>query len=237
MTEWADLRQVVFASTDPERDGRQLRESLRLGTGFGDPELGEHGLTDDTMAVGDFTFLEIVSPTTAGHPLAGWLAKRNGAGGYLLSIQVSDIAACLRRCAAEGVRITLTHVVQGHTIVQLHPRDMGISVELDGVPTRGRWFWDSFEVERRDDARADDVIGVELAVDDPAAMGARWATILGLVPDGSDPTRVDLGDRTVRFVPAGDTPPRLHTVELHASDPEDEGVELAICNTILRLTH
>ena len=132
MSTWADLRQVVLASTDPERVAGELRTHLGLGAGFGDPELAEHGIADDTMAVGASTYLEVVSPLTDDHPLAHWLARQGGSAGYLLSIQVSDIEACLARCAADGIRTTHTQLVQGHRIAQLHPGDMAINAEIDG---------------------------------------------------------------------------------------------------------
>ena len=234
MSTWADLRQVVFASSDPDRDGGQARALLGLGRGFGDPELADHGLTDDTMAVGQATFLEIVSPTTAEHPIAGWLAKRNGAAGYLLSIQVADIDACLLQCAAEGVRVTLTHVVQGHTIAQLHPRDMGVAAELDGISIRGAWFWDSLDIDRRAEARVDDVLAVEIAVAEPGRMAARWAAVLGLEAVENE---VALGARVLRFVAAGADRGGLTAVELHAGSAADDGVELELCNTRIRLVH
>ena len=201
---WADLRQVVLATTDPSGVAGTLRSQLGLGRGFGDPELAAFGIADDTMAVGAHTYLEVVSPLTPDHPIAGWLGRRGGSGGYLLSVQVSDIESCLARCAAEGVRVTVRHVVQGWHVAQLHPGDMGgSSVELDGLHDRGRWFWDSLDVDRPSTALVDDVVAVDVACDDPAAMLARWAMVFGLDADTSAGT-LSLGGRLVRFVPAGD---------------------------------
>ena len=237
MSSWADLRQVVFASTDPVGDGRLFRDRLGLGAGFGDPELAEHGLTDDTMAVGPATFLEIVSPTTADHPLAGWLAKRSGAGGYLLSIQVSDIDACLRRCAEHGARVTLTHIVQGHTIAQLHPSDMGMAVELDGISQRGVWFWDGLDVDRPERARIDDVIAVDVATADPERVMALWASIFDIGDDDADQANRALafGHRRINFTAAGGGRRGLAAVHVHATDRADAGSDMELCNVAIRL--
>jgi hypothetical protein len=218
MTVWADLRQVVIATVEPERVAGQLREQLRLGRGFGDPELDAHGIADDTMAVGTHTYLEVVSPTSADHPMAQWLRARGGTSGYLLSVQVADIDACLQRCAELGVRVPLTQPVQGFTIAQLHRGDMGFGLEIDGIVPRGRWFWDILDVDRPRDARVDDVVAVD-AVRNPLAAAARTAAVLGL-PAVDD--SIDLGGRLVRFV-ASDERNGPVAVKLHAVDRAEAG--------------
>jgi hypothetical protein len=200
-----------------------IRDTLRLGDGFGDPELAEHGIADDTMAVGTHAFIEVVSPLTADHPMAAWLAGRGGTAGYLLSVQVSDVDACLERCRDAGIRVPLTQLVQGHRIAQLHRGDMSAGLELDGVAERGRWFWDALPVDRPTDARVDDVVAVDLAVADPEGVTARWAHVLGLQP--SSAISIDLGGRAVRFVPQvvgrGIVAIDVHAVD-RARDPGEE---------------
>jgi catechol 2,3-dioxygenase-like lactoylglutathione lyase family enzyme len=234
MSAWAELRQVVLATTDPATVAGGLRSWLRLGDGFGDPELDAFGIADDTMAVGEHTYLEVVSPTTAEHPMATLLTRRGGSMGYLLSVQVGDLPACLERVAAEGVRVTVRHVVQGWDVVQLHPADVGGStIELDGLHERGRWFWDRLDVDRRVEALVDDVVAVEIGCADPAAMAARWARLLGLaVTRRSD--ELALADRLVRFVPA-DAGSGVVAVDLHARERSDAGVERSIGQVRFRL--
>jgi hypothetical protein len=224
MTVWADLRQVVIATDDHHGMSAILRGELRLGAGFGDSELDAFGIADDTMAVGSHAFLELVSPTSADHPMAQFLAARGGTAGYLLSVQVSDVDACIARCGAEGVRITHSQLVHGHRIAQLHPGDMSFGVELDGIPTRGEWFWDSLPVDRPPDARVDDIVAVELAVKDPGAAAARWSVVFGM-PVGADGSSIDLGGRVVRFVPRGEASGLSHVL-VRAVDRADAGETL-----------
>lgn len=233
MSAWADLRQVVLATTDPTGVAGVLRSRLRLGAGFGDPELAAHGITDDTMAVGPHAFVEVVSPTTDDHPLAVWLAGRGGSAGYLLSVQVSDVDSCLQRCHTAGIRVALTQLVQGHRIAQLHRGDMSAGLELDGVAQRGRWFWDDLDIDRPEDARVDDVVAVDVAVEDPAGVAARWGLVLDLAP--TTPTSLDLGGRLVRFVPRGGRG-GIVAIDLHAVDRAgDPGTEFAVGGVQLRL--
>lgn len=234
MTTWADLRQVVLATTDPTAVAGALRSRLALGRGFGDPELAAFGIDDDTMAIGAHTFLEVVSPTTPEHPIATWLARRGGSAGYLLSVQVSDVDACLVRCEQAGARVTVRHVVQGWNVVQLHPGDMGGSaVELDGLHDRGRWFWDDLEVDRPASAKVDDVVAVDVAATDPAAMLTRWSHVFGLDPDTAAST-LALGDRLVRFVPAADRT-GIVAVDLRAVDRGAVGDQFTAGNVGFRL--
>ena len=231
---WADLRQVVIATTDPAGVAGTLRSRLGLGRGFGDPELAAFGIGDDTMAVGAHTYLEVVSPLTPDHPMAGLLARRGGSVGYLLSVQVSDIDACLARCEQAGVRVTVRHVVQGWHVAQLHPGDMGgSSVELDGLHERGRWFWDSLDVERSATALVDDVVAVDVACADPVAMLARWALVFGLDADTPAST-LSLGGRLVRFVPAVDRK-GIVAADLHTVDRSAAGDSFTAGNVEFRL--
>jgi len=231
---WADLRQVVLATTSPAEVAGELRARLGLGRGFGDPELAAFGIGDDTMAVGAHTYLEVVNPLTDEHPIAKWLARRGGSAGYLLSVQVSDVDACLARCEQAGVRVTVRHVVQGWNVAQLHPTDMGgSSVELDGLHERCRWFWDALDIDRPTTSLVDDVAAVDVAADDPAALLARWAQVFGLDADTSAST-LKLGGRLVRFLPAND-----HTgivgVDLHAVNRAATGDEFTAGNVRFRV--
>ncbi|HQZ33979.1 MAG TPA: hypothetical protein PK020_06115 [Ilumatobacteraceae bacterium] len=232
MSEWADLRQVVVATTDADGVVTTLREQLALGASFGDPELAAHGIADETFAVGSHAFLEVVSPLTADHPMAAWLAGRGGSAGYLLSVQVSDVDACLERCSADGIRVPLTQFVQGHRIAQLHRGDMRAGLELDGIAQRGRWFWDALEIDRPTGALVDDVVGVEIAVDDPQAAATRWAYVLGL--EQAVPMEVDLSGRAVRFVPRADVS-GIVAVDLRAVDRNAVGSGFTVGGVQIRL--
>jgi len=234
MTAWAEVRQVVIATTDPSAVAGELRARLGLGRGFGDPELAAFGIADDTMAVGDETFLEVVSPTSDDHPLAAFLSNRGGSAGYLLSVQVSDIEGCLRRCEQQAVRPTIHHEVQGFHVAQLHPGDMGgSSVELDGLHERGRWFWDALDVDRPESSKVHDIVAVDVAVDDPDAMCARWAAVFGMDAD-TDARTLPLGTRLVRFVPKLERRGIVAT-DLRTTDPSLAGTSFTTGNVEIRL--
>jgi hypothetical protein len=234
MTPWADLRQVVIGTTDPSGVAGELSSRLGLGSGFGDPELAAFGIADHTMAVGDHTYLEVVSPTSTDHPIANWLVRRGGSAGYLLSVQVSDIDASLARCERAGVRVSVRHVVQGWNVAQLHPRDMGgSSVELDGLHERGRWFWDGLDIDRPSTSRVDDIVAVDIASGDPDGLVSRWSNVFGLDAD-TRTTSLWMGGRVVRFVTSEDRN-GIVAADLHAVDRSSVGDGFVTGNVEFRL--
>jgi hypothetical protein len=196
---WAVLRHLVLATGDAVAESARLAGELRLPPGFGDPELAAIGLTDRNMPVGEQKYLEVVGPLGPGSYLNRWLARVGGQGGYCLSVQVPDVPACKQRAREAGVRLAADQEVLGHPIVQLHPADVGILLELDGIPDRSAWFWDDITPGPQPDALIDDILAVTVGVPDPEAVTALWAGITGLRPAG--PARLDFSGCAVDFVP------------------------------------
>jgi hypothetical protein len=216
MADWALLRQVVLATDDIESAGTLIRDRLGLGKGFADPELATVGLADDTMALAGGSYLELVAPLNGapmGAALSRWLAKTGG-GGYALSVQHPDAVGARDRARALGVRIAADQLVMGHPIVQLHPADAGLLLELDGIADPEAWFWDGMGVDPSPHALVDDVVAVEAGVADPGATTSLWTEILGFGP--VERHTFDLGGRLVHLVDRADRP--TWTITLRRSD-------------------
>ena len=195
---WAILRQLVLASRHAVADGERLAAQLRLPAGFADPELAAIDVADYVMPVGPQKFLEVVGPLSDRAYLLGWLDKVGGAGGYCLSVQVPDVAACAERAAALGIRVPVDTVVMGHRLLQLHPADTGILLELDGIADPAQWYWDEVSPGPRADAVIDDIVAVQVGVPDPERASAQWAELIGLTP--TSPTELDFSGCRVEFV-------------------------------------
>ena len=123
--------------------------------------------------------------------------------------------------------------VYGHNIVQLHPGDLGLLVELDEIPEPTEWFWDEFVTETPTAPVVDDVLGVEISSADPAAQAAQWAALFGVEVEAGDNPRITLGTRTITFV-AGERR-FLSAIDLKKVDGVDAPAELAISGVTLRL--
>ena len=244
MTEdqWAELRQVGFATLDHAAAVRTATDLLALGPGFGDPLLDAMGLADFTAPIGPDTYLEVLAPTTPDHSVARWLRRVGGASGWVLSTQVPSLAGVRERAATHGVRIAVETEAMGHRIVQLHPLDVGVLLELDEFLPREAWFWDELPAARAAHAartsRADDIVAVDVAAADPAAMARIWAAIIGIDPPiaTADGAELAFSRRIIRFVPARDGRTGIVAVDLHATDRANgPGSSGDLCNTKIRL--
>ncbi|GAA0233372.1 hypothetical protein [Cryptosporangium japonicum] len=215
------LRQVVLGASDAEVTGKQLRETFGLAPGFADPLLDDIGLADETIRVGSEAHLEVVAPLRDDVSLANWLRKGGGGGGYAVSIQVPLVQPFVDRALADGVRLAADLEAYGRRIVQLHPRDMGLLVELDEIGDPSAWFWDDIPVVEPPAPVIDDVRGVTLHSPDPAAQARRWGAVFDADVTGG---QLRLGTRTVRFAEGPRT--MLAAVELRAPGPAPEPVEI-----------
>ncbi len=202
---WAKLRQVVVATNTHEDDIAAIREAFGLGPGFGDPELKEMSLADVTMPVSAERYLEFVSPTDTDTSVAKWLSKIGGRGGYVLSVQHPDPEGVRARCQERGIRIPVDQEAFGKTILQLHPKDMGLVLEIDGMEVATEWFWDDIDPGPEPGAGVVEILGIDVPVDDPISMNALWHEILDIgKPVKGD--EADLGGAFVRFLPGGPSP-------------------------------
>jgi hypothetical protein len=230
LTPWTTLRQVIFATDDLEADARTWRDELRLPKGFADPELEHIGIEDCTVPVSADAFIELVAPLQADSPFGKWTEKIGGRGGFGVSVQHPDLGGVRDRAVAAGVRVIVDVEAFGHPVIQLHPADMGMTVEVDGIEDPEVWFWDDLDVAPADDAVIDEVVGVEVPTGDPVALAQRWAAVLGLA-EPQDAT-VQLGGRFVRFVLASAersaTDWTLLVRRADASEPEGDRIVAGI---------
>ena len=240
---WAELRQVGFATLDHAAAVRTATDLLALGPGFGDPLLAALHLADFTAPVGPDTYLEVLAPTTSDHAVARWLSRVGGASGWVLSTQVPSLDGVKERAAERGVRVAVETRAMGHDIIQLHPLDVGVLLELDAFLPRDGWFWDDLpEAQAARAARttkADDILAVDVAVGDPgdpAAMARTWAAIIGIEPPvpTADGAALAFGHRTIRFVPARGGRTGIVAVDVHATDREHgTGQQGMLCHTMI----
>jgi hypothetical protein len=258
--QWAELRQVGFAALDHAAAVRTATDLLALGPGFGDPLLAAMGLADFTAPVGPDTYVEVLAPTTPDHSVARWLRRVGGASGWVLSTQVPLLDGVRERAEAHGVRVAVDTEAMGRRIVQLHPLDVGVLLELDEFVPREAWFWDELPGARAAHAarttKADDIVAVDIAVPvgpapsggppgpapssgppGPAAMARTWAAIIGIAAPAITPDGATLafGRRTIRFVPAHDGRTGIVAVDVHATDRDHvAGTSGPLCNTQIR---
>jgi hypothetical protein len=243
MTEagWAELRQVGFATLDHAGAVQTAIKLFELGSGFEDPLLAKRRLADFSAPIGPYTYVEVLAPTAEDHSVARWLKKVGGASGWVLSTQVPSLAGIRERVADRGVRIAIESHAYGHDIIQLHPQDVGgVLLELDEFLPRTRWFWDelpaAIAAQASRTSKADDIVAVDVAVDDPPVMASLWATLIGIdAPVATcDGAAISFSGRTVRFVPSTGRY-GIVAVDVHVTDRDGgPGQSGELCHTLIR---
>lgn len=201
------LRQVALVGADLDAAEADIRAVLGLDYAYDDPGVGKFGLKNAVFPIGE-SFLEVVSPRAEGTTAGRLLDKRGGDGGYMVILQVRDIAKARAGIAAAGARVVedidLPHAAAAH----IHPKDVGGAIlSLDWMDGWDSWAWGG--PVWGENARADvstGLVGAELQGADPDTMSARWSAVLGQPrhPDG-DGWRIPLDEGGVlRFVLATD---------------------------------
>jgi hypothetical protein len=197
-------------------------------------------MTNAVMAVGD-TFLEIIEPVHPDAPSQRFLDKQGGPGGYMLLLQVDDLAAARARAEAAGVRVVLDlperdyHGVTG-AAVHLHPADTGgVLTSFDWMQDADAWAWGgrAWPWHRHTEV-VSGIVGVEISSTDPDRVAYRFAEILGREIDANGDIALD--GSYIRFV-RGQTGSRdrLTGIDITASDRSRVGETHVFARTTISL--
>jgi hypothetical protein len=191
------LRQVALVARKLEPVVEDIRAVLGIEVSYNDPGVRVFGLT----------FLEVVSPVEANTTAGRLLDRRGGDGGYMVILQVDDLARERDRIERLGVRIPWeTHLDDAATI-HLHPKDVGgaiLSLDWMSPPESWKWAGPGWQEKVRRDTSLE-IAGAELQADDPRAMSDRWAEVLDRParPRG-EAWSIPLDRGEIRFIRADD---------------------------------
>ena len=215
------LRQIALVAADLEPTVTELCDALDLTVCFRDPGVGEFGLHNALMVIGD-QFLEVVSPTTDGTTAGRLLEKRGGDGGYMALYEVDDLDRRIEQLRDNDVRIVWAGdfpTIRGR---HLHPRDVGGAiVSIDQPEPKGSWTWAGPDWQPFESSVVGGIAGITVAASDPDGMRSRWSE-LGL-------------DRSARFVEAGPRGDGIDGLDLVAVDRERAGESFDLCGIDVRL--
>jgi glyoxalase-like protein len=221
------LRQVALVASELDAVVAELGAAFGLEVCFVDPGVGEFGLHNALMLIGD-QFLEVVSPRREGTTAGRLLDRRrgddgNGDGGYMAIYEVDDLDHRVEIVRAAGTRVAWSIDLPEIRARHLHPRDVGGAiVSIDQPTRRGEWPWGGPTWRAHDGNRVVTAIaGISVGAVDPAAMRQRWAE-LGL-------------DHAVRFVPAGARGEGIDGLDLVATDRDRAGESIELGGVAIRL--
>ena len=226
------LRQVALVAKDLAPVERDIEGLLGVDMCFRDPGVGAFGLHNALFPGGD-KLLEVVSPREDGTTAGRLLDKRKGDGGYMVILQVDDLAGMRARFDEYDVRTVFTAEAPGITGIHLHPRDVGGAIlSVDQAEAWDSWPWagPSWRQHIRTGV-VTDLVGVAIQARDPQAMAQRWAEVLGRAVTTSDDEHwIELDEGTLRFVPlADDRGEGVSAIDVRAGDGELRAAE--VCGT------
>jgi hypothetical protein len=217
-----------MVAADLDAAEQRIAEELGVELCFRDPGVAEFGLCNALFPIGD-QFLEVVSPTEPETTAGRQLERRGGDSGYMVIVEVDDLAPVRQRLEALDTRVVFEAAVPGIVGLHLHPADVGGAIlSIDETETWGEWPWAGPNWrDHVDKDRVHEVLAVTVEARDPSAMAQRWAEVLDcsvhndvvVLPEGGE----------LRFVSAGDRGEGVAGFTLFANSPADRR-SLDICN-------
>jgi len=234
------LRQVAMVGDEYDLTERALRQVFGLDVAYRDPgnrpgrEAGVSifGLKNFVMPIGN-QFLELVTPLKPGPESAGgrYIARRQGAGGYMLLFQVtrSDYELHREHLENQGVRLVAGGEISesDSDALHIHPKDLpGCLVELrwcenDDVADGDWWPVERDWKDHRNTEIIEAIVGAEIQTPEPGRLAAQWADRLQQTLDQNhDNPTILTADGPIRFVvPSDGRPEGLGGIDVKASDP------------------
>ena len=175
------LRQVAVAATALEPFRSQVFSALGLDADFRDPGVGEFGLENSVMAIGD-TFFEIVAPVTDNTAAGRSLARRNASlCGYMALFQVDDFDQFQKKLEQDGIRRVWNVERPEVSACHVHPKDIGGAiVSFDEMRPAEEWVWGGPDWRHNQARHAALIRGCVLTSPHPHELARRWADILGV---------------------------------------------------------
>ncbi len=173
------LRQVAVAATTLEPYRSELFEVLGLSTDFKDPGVGEFGLENSVMAIGD-TFFEIVAPVDEDTAAGRTLARRNSSlCGYMALFQVDDFDPFQQKLVSAGIRQVWNVERPEVSACHVHPKDIGGAiVSFDEMRPVEEWVWGGPDWRANKAQYANLIRGCVLNSPQPQDLAKRWSDIL-----------------------------------------------------------
>src|SRR5437660_10082525 len=176
-TQLPRLRQAVIAAHDLDEVAGQLRSALGLSEPFADPGVEHFGLRNAVFALAD-SFLEVVSPIRPDTSAGRLLERRGGDCGYMLMLQVADLAAARDRVRKLGIREVFEVSLDDMAEVHLHPADIrGAIVSLSQPEPPAAWRWGGPNWQGRRGGGVE-LSGATLTVSQPVDIADGWAQIV-----------------------------------------------------------
>lgn len=214
------IRQVALAASDLEKTDATLRRLLGCDASYADPEIIYFGLDNRLYTVGD-CFLEVVSPVQPNTAAGRFLDRRGRDGGYMVIVQVENLAQEQVRLADTAIRTVFADDRGNAKAIHLHPKDVpGAIPSLDEMSPPESWLWAGDGWEQRAGRYVRGIRAVEIRSLDAKATGQCWAEAYGIeLMSAGNGFRLEMGGTEIRFThDAEATEPALMAIDVDAVD-------------------
>lgn len=215
------LRQVALAAQHLEPARSQLFELLGVSADFADPGVGEFGLVNSVMAIGN-SFLEIVAPDQPDTAAGRLLARRGDTCGYMVLMQVEDFAEFDAHLDAHHVRKVWQVNRRDVSACHVHPKDIGGAiVSFDEMRPREDWVWGGPNWTEQRAQHATRILGCTLCSPNHEGLAVRWSEVMDtpLIAAGSNRC-MEFADGTfIEFI-AGDDYEGICSITFGAEDAQ-----------------
>ncbi len=173
------LRQCVLVARELDAVEADLFAVLGVDDAFRDPSVGKFGLRNIVIPIGD-TYLEVVCPREPNTTAGRFIERIGGDGGYMLIVQVEDLAIERQRVEKLGVRIVWGVDNEAASAIHLHPKDVGGAIlSLDEMRPPESWLWAGPGWQQRKAKLAHTITSAALFSWDPRSLQKRWREVLG----------------------------------------------------------
>ena len=230
------IRQVAVAASDLEKTDNTFQRLLGCDESYADPEIIYFGLDNRLYTLGD-CFLEVVSPVKPNTAAGRFIDRRGGDGGYMIIVQVENLAQEQSRLADTSIRTVFADDRGNAKAIHLHPKDVpGAIPSIDEMTPPESWLWAGNGWERRAGKHVGRILAAEIRSPDPYATGLCWAEAYGTVLLSSDEHwRIEMGSTEMRFIYDSEVlEPALMAIDFEAIDlsavcsaADDMGLERA----------
>lgn len=199
------LRQVALAADQLEPVRSNLLALLGATADYVDPGVGDFGLVNSVMAIGD-TFLEIVAPNQDNTAAGRLLERRGETCGYMVLMQVDSYADFNVHLDKSQVRKIWEVQRSEVSACHVHPKDIGAAiVSFDEMRPPESWLWAGPEWEGQRANNAKRIVGCQVQAKNPALLAQHWGDIMQTAPQSQgDGSRLGFNDGTFIDFVAGD---------------------------------
>jgi hypothetical protein len=229
------LRHYVIAAKDLDATCNELASLLDVELipkpeGANEPTLA-FGFRTKMIRVGT-TLLEVVSPIREKHQLQDFFVERGGDGGFMVVMQTYDDDALLARAAAAGHKLAFEIPnFMGQHLMQFDYKTFGTRFEFYKYTPEDNWWGNPLHGDYNDPKAAEDILGAEVAVENPAAIAETAASTFLGKREGASVTFID---RRIDFVEPAGKARGLTAIYLKARDRSRVGASSTVANVVFR---